>query len=117
MNKRSCVWMIVALFLASAPVLFGATAGHEDESAEFFAGVVLAVDTDAGKLSLEEASLEGEKMSFLIAPETEIRRNGETAELADIEIGDPVSVEYVRSDGKNVARSVEVIIAPTATTQ
>lgn len=116
-GRGPVVWAVgILILLASPAVALGANQGDErlDESRAHAAGIVLAVDPEEGRLSLEEASLEAETFSFLVDEQTRVLEDGRAIELAAIAVGDPVSVEYaVSPTGERRAETVEVLTAPS----
>lgn len=63
--------------------------GHEDEHVE---GTVAAVDTDAKTVTITPN--EGADTTLNVREETKIEVNGESATLAEVQVGEPVRAEY-----------------------
>jgi hypothetical protein len=70
-------------------------------------GTVESVDPEAGTLVLRVT--QGESMTFAILPRTEVKLDGEAAELADVREGQSAQVSYVVQEGENRARLVSAI--------
>lgn len=102
--------VIVALLVAFTPTTV--TVSAQESSADFFSGVVLGVDVSKRLLSVEEASLEADQMTFAVPADADIRKSGARITLGDVAVGDPVSVEYESTAQGAVARSVKVITMP-----
>lgn len=109
MNVRSAL-------LVLASVAFAAVIFAQQTKPEFFAGIVLGVDSANRLLSVEEANLDAEKMTFTVPTDADIREQGRTVELEAIHVGQPVSIEYVSTATGPVARSVKVISVPETST-
>lgn len=103
----------------AAILLASMTAGSElqsemqvDEAMLHFSGIVLAVDTSRGLVTVEEASVEGLERDFVVLKDTDIQKNGVSIPLGSIASGEPVSIEYETTARGNEARSVKLITVP-----
>ena len=86
--------LIVVLVAVSAIAPAVVATPAQETSTSYFCGIVLGVDASKGLLSIEEASADNTKMTFTVGSEAAIRKMSATIELGDINVGDPVSVEY-----------------------
>jgi hypothetical protein len=107
-------FLIASVLILAATVT---TRAQANEKELFTAGVVLKVSPARGTLTIEEAGLEGSRMTFVIQPNTELQkgqRETESITLSGIEVGEPVSVRYHMSGGRAVAESCELLTTPTS---
>ncbi|HXX53499.1 MAG TPA: hypothetical protein VEI28_02905 [Thermodesulfovibrionales bacterium] len=72
-------------------------------------GEVAAVDAKANTLTVK-----GKKGDVMISADdkTAVKMGKEKKSLADVKMGDKVTVKYAEMDGKNVAKSIMVSAAP-----
>lgn len=84
---------------------------EESQQVKIALGTIGSVMPDKHRFTLEPSTEEqGEKpITFRVRPSTQITVAGEKAELGDLEADAQANVNYVTIDGKNRARSVEVI--------
>lgn len=116
--RNALALCVTFVFVAASSLAFGAPVQDRQtaDSRSFFTftGIVLAVDPESNELTLEEASAEAEKTTFILDTEAKLEKNGRAIELSEIATGDPVSVEYdVRPSGQKVVQKLELITKPT----
>lgn len=113
-------WAMVALsssLFLSIPALArqSATRGVESDpqsAPHSTAGIVLAVDAHHARLSVEEASYQGSHLSFTLAPDARIEKDGKAIALTDVSVGDPVSVDYRTQGQKKIVTEMTVLTEP-----
>lgn len=118
--KRILFIAMALAFLPVAGMMAFAEQGQEMEQSEeqLFAGLVTSVNAGANTLTLTEAGhtaeqAERQRMTFTLGPDTKIQENDREIRLGDIQTGDPVLLTYTVSEGKNVAKLIEVLTRPT----
>jgi len=104
---------VLVMLAAIAPVV--AATSMQETSTSFFCGIVLGVDASKGLLSIEEASLDADKMTFTVSADADVTKMRTSIELRDIRVGDPVSVEYRETAAGPIAVAVKVITKPEST--
>lgn len=79
------------------------------EVAKRVTGNVAAVDSNAKTITVK-----GKKGDVVISVDdkTKIMAGKDAKTLADIKAGDKVAVMYIEADGKNIAKSININIAP-----
>lgn len=87
------------------------TGSEESRQVKIALGTIGSVMPDENRFTLEPSTEEQgtEPITFRVAPGTRITVAGEQAELGDVEEGAQANVNYVAVNGKNRARSVEVL--------
>jgi hypothetical protein len=112
MNQFTFLTALVLTLVAAVPT------GAQDNAKDLYtAGVVLAVSPSRGTLTVVEAGLEANRMTFAIQSSTLLQkgqRETEAITLSDIEVGDPVSVEYQMSGRTAIAESCRLLTAPAS---
>ena len=90
---------------------------EQAEQANFFAGVVTAVNAKSKTLTVAEAGRRSDeperRMTFTIQPDTKLEKNGSATELSQIKPGNPVSLTYETQGKQNLVRTLEVLTTPT----
>ncbi len=72
---------------------------------------VSAVDAAGNSLTVKKKEKgKEEDVSLTVTPDTKITMGKEKKALADIKAGDKVSAQYVVEDGKNIAKSISVLV-------
>lgn len=98
-----------AFVLAAAVVLILAVAGlalgAERVAVKQYTGEVVTVDAAAKSLTVKGRSAE---MVFTTDDKSTVTINKDKKTLADVKLGDKVTVKYSVVDGKNVVRSIAV---------
>lgn len=89
----------------------GSEGGEESQQVKIALGTIGSVMPDKNRFTLEPSTEEqGEKpIPFKVRKSTQITVAGEQAEIGALEEGAQANVNYITIDGKNRARSVEVI--------
>ena len=105
---------------------FGGTALAAEEAKESAklpqaSGEIASVDALGGVLTLKESGrldpatgTIAQPTSFLVDAKTVISKDQQPLKLADLRVGDAVTVEYTTTDGKHMASSI-AIQSPTGT--
>ncbi|MBI3996668.1 MAG: hypothetical protein HY352_03325 [Candidatus Omnitrophica bacterium] len=83
-------------------------------------GVIASVDALGGVLTVKESThldpvtgTAAQPTSYLVDAKTVVSKDKQPLTLADLRVGDAVTVEYATKDGKNVASSITIQL-PTA---
>ena len=89
----------------------GSEAAAESQQVKIALGTIASVTPDRNRFTLDPSTEEqGEKpIPFKVRKSTRITIAGEQAEIGSLEEGAQAKVNYATVDGKNRARSVEVI--------
>ena len=89
----------------------GSEGGEESQQVKIALGTIGSVTPDKNRFTLEPSTEEqGKKpIPFKVRKSTQITVAGEQAEIGALEEGAQANVNYITIDGKNRARSVEVI--------
>jgi len=108
--KKILLIVLSCLILLSMP---GLAAAVEKVKVKHIAGEVAAVDAAANSLTVR-----GKRAEVVITAneKTSVKLEKKNASLADLKIGDKVTVKYSETDGKNIARSIETVPAKTEKT-
>ena len=102
-------WKLVMICLG---MLLATTATAEQERIQHFSGIVLAVDED-GRLAVEEAGAEYARRSFEVSDMAALKKHDKKISIDDLEVGDPVTVEYKETPDGLKALSIQVLTDPT----
>lgn len=105
--RRMVMTSLVASLFAMA-----ALGAAQTQNERFFAGVVRHIDPANRVLTVEEASLEGPRMEFTIPQNLEILKAEESIGFNELQVGDPVAIEYTLTNGRPTVSSVKVITLP-----
>jgi hypothetical protein len=101
--KRISLLILSCLVLSS---LFSqATAVDKVRVKQITLGEVAAVDATANSLTVR-----GKKAEVVITTDerTEIKKGSIRSSLADLQIGDKVTVKYLETDGRSIARVIDI---------
>lgn len=73
-------------------------------------GLIASIDGSAGSLivKLDAKSGPPHEMTFVVAPDSKIVKDGAAVALSDLKAGDKVNVTYHLEDGKNVVVNIGV---------
>ena|SRR5438093_12235059 len=94
-----------AMAIAVAIALSGRVPAEEGATG-FFAGKIEAIDVPARTLTVKS---EKSAMTFSVAPDAKIiGRDGRTISLAELAVGDEVTVDYAEEHGLRVAHTITV---------
>jgi hypothetical protein len=81
-------------------------AGQQVAQQELASGKIASVDQGLKLVKLNQDS--GSPMEFTVDSSTQIKQNGQTADLAKLKEGQEASITYQKlADGKNMAKSIE----------
>jgi Cu/Ag efflux protein CusF len=95
-----------ALVVALTGAVLGLTqTAHAEKQQQQAAGVIKAVDTKAGTITLEHKHT---TMTFSVAPDIKFGAKGENVNytLANLKVGDNVTIHYTDEGGKLIAHKV-----------
>lgn len=101
MKKAFLIVLTILLVVAVSVSAFAA----DKVKVKQITGEVAAVDAAAKSLTVK-----GKKAEVVIATDekTAVKMNKEKKALADVKLGDKVTVKYADIDSKNIARSIEI---------
>ena len=109
--KRAIGWGVaIMLAFGVAGLAFGADAGAKADKSSTKTGAVTKVDVDGKKLMV----MVSREMTFTINAETKIVQGDMAKTLADIKVGDTVSIDYTRADQETRVATKVAIAAPAA---
>jgi Cu/Ag efflux protein CusF len=103
--KLTGLCLVFATLLA--PAMFAATDAPKLSTA---GGHIAAIDSAANSLTVKVDGKQGatEDVTFVIAEDSKIVKDGAAIELADLRQGDKVTVTYLEDNGKNVVVNIGV---------
>ena len=104
---------VVALLGTLGGVCWAAEEAKESAKLPQASGEIASVDALGGVLTLKasttsDSSIVPQPTSFLVDEKTVISRDQQPLKLADVRVGDAVTVEYATKDGKNMASSITI---------
>jgi Cu/Ag efflux protein CusF len=101
----SCL-MVLMLFASAA------FAAIESPRLATAGGRVASIDSSAGALVVKVDGTKGvpHEMTFLVAADSKIVKDGTAVALSDLKTGDKVNVTYHLEDGKNVVVNIGVAV-------
>jgi ribosomal protein S1 len=112
--KKAIAIIVAVLFvfaLTSISLAAEKKAASEKPKVKAVTGEVTAVDTKAGTITVKGKKAE---VTVTCDDKTKVKMGKEVKALADVMVGDKVTVKYTEVDGKNVAKSVAIKPAAAA---
>ena len=106
---KKAVSMIIAILFAVS--VCGAALAAAKVKVKQITGDVAAVDAAAKSLTVKGRSAE---VVVSADDKTTVKMDKEKKSLSDVKVGDRVTVKYSESDGKNIARNIEIKPAKAA---
>jgi len=111
----------VAIVGMASSVCLAAEEAKESAKLPQASGVIASVDTLGGVLTLKDSSrldsatgTIAQPTNFLVDAKTVISKDRQLLKLADVRIGDQVTIEYATMDGKRVANSIAIQSSATS---
>ena len=106
---RKILVTVMAVMVSAGVALAGSTSkGKSCAKMPSITGEVTAVDTAAGKISIKDPK--GNVTEWLVAPDAKVMvsvKGKKTATLADVAVGDAVTLCYEETNGVKTVKSVK----------
>lgn len=110
MKKAIAIIVSLMFVFAFTAVTFATEKDLEKKSDKKQAtGEVIAVDTVANTITVKKPKKE---VTVSVDDKTKIMAGKEKKTLAEVKVGDKVTVKYTVADGENIAQNVDIKLAP-----
>lgn len=118
---RLCsIFVLAVLFSVWASVSLAVEEAQESANLLYASGVVASVDASGGIVTLKPLANPGttptvQPLNFIVDAKTTLSKNQQKLSLADVQVGDEVTIAYTTKGSNNLASSILVDL-PSGTT-